>query len=57
MSRSLEARAITTPFLALATVVLFLRLYTRFVILKNAGTEDLLVVFAWVCSARLVYTQ
>lgn len=48
MTRSTQAIAITLPFLALATLILFLRLYTRFTVLKNAGTEDLLVGLAWV---------
>lgn len=47
--RSIEAFALTAPFLIIATTVLFLRLYTRLAILKNAGSEDLFLVFAWVC--------
>lgn len=48
MTRGTQLIAITAPFLAFATVVLFLRLYTRFGILGNAGAEDVLVGFAWV---------
>lgn len=48
MSRSTEAVAITAPFLVLATVTLYLRLYTRLAVLKNAGIEDILVFIAWV---------
>lgn len=48
MTRGTQFIAVTAPFLALATVVLVLRLYTRFGILGNAGAEDVLVGFAWV---------
>lgn len=48
MSRETELIAITASFLVFATVVLVLRLYTRFVLVRNAGAEDLLVGFAWV---------
>ncbi|TID25383.1 gb [Venturia nashicola] len=47
-SRSIEALAITAPFLVIATTVLFLRLYTRLSILKNAGSEDVWLVLAWI---------
>lgn len=46
--RSIEAFAITAPFLIIGTTVLFLRLYTRLAILKNAGSEDVFLVLAWV---------
>ncbi|KAE9988728.1 hypothetical protein EG327_003249 [Venturia inaequalis] len=45
-SRSIEAFAITAPFLVIATTVLFLRLYTRLSILRNAGSEDVWLIFA-----------
>jgi len=38
----------TTPFLALATITVAFRLYTRIYITKNPGWEDFLVLIAWV---------
>jgi hypothetical protein len=49
MSRGPQLIAITAPFLAFATIIFLFRLYTRIAIIKNAGAEDVLVGFAWVC--------
>ena len=39
--------AITFPALALITVIL--RLYTRFLVIKNPSYEDIFIVIAMVC--------
>lgn len=48
MLRGTQFIVITAPFMVLATIILILRLYTRLWIGRNAGAEDVLVVFAWV---------
>jgi hypothetical protein len=42
--------AITTTFTVLASVFVAIRLWTRFRIVKSPGYDDLLIVFALLCS-------
>jgi hypothetical protein len=46
--------AIGIAFTIIGLLTLLARLYTRLHLAKNAGLEDLAIVFAWVRAAMLV---
>ncbi|OCK75392.1 hypothetical protein K432DRAFT_337541, partial [Lepidopterella palustris CBS 459.81] len=48
--------AITVSFTAIALTILLLRLFTRFVVIRNAGSEDFCVAFAMFLSITLTVT-
>ena len=40
---------VVIAFTTIASIILLARLYTRYVLVKNPGHEELAIVFAWVC--------
>lgn len=50
------ALGVTSAFTALALVFVCARLYTRLILVKSAGLEDLFISLAWVFSLILTVT-
>lgn len=48
--------AITVSFTTISGVILLLRLFTRFALIRNAGSEDFCIAFAMLCSIALTVT-
>ncbi|OCL10124.1 hypothetical protein AOQ84DRAFT_289897, partial [Glonium stellatum] len=48
--------AITVSFTTIAGIILLLRLFTRFALIRNAGSEDFCIAFAMLCSIALTVT-
>jgi hypothetical protein len=48
VQRGTSGGAIGITFTAIGTATLLVRLYTRYFLVKNAGAEELAIVFAWV---------
>jgi hypothetical protein len=46
--RGASGAAIAITFITIALLTLVARLFTRFVLVKHAGYEELAIVFAWV---------
>ncbi len=47
--RAIVGAEVVIAFTAIAAIILLARLYTRYVLVKNPGHEELAIVFAWVC--------
>ena len=48
-SKVSQVLGITITFPALALITVILRLYTRFLVIKNPSYEDIFIVIAMVC--------
>ncbi|PVH91852.1 hypothetical protein DM02DRAFT_663536 [Periconia macrospinosa] len=48
--RAAQTAAVAITFAVLGTIFVFLRLWTRFVIIRAAGPEDGVLVFSWICT-------
>jgi hypothetical protein len=51
----IRVNTITLAFTLVAGTIVFLRLFTRFVLTKNAGYEDALIAIAMVSTPLLLY--
>lgn len=47
----MRVRLITTIFTVLSALFVAIRLFTRVKLVKKWGYNDLLIIFAWICSA------
>lgn len=47
----MRVRVITTIFTVLSALFVAVRLFTRVKLVKKWGYDDLLIIFAWFCSA------
>ena len=43
--------AISMIWLAMSTLTLSARIYTRFVLMRNPGADDYIIIFSWVSAA------
>jgi hypothetical protein len=48
--RGIAGAEVVIVFTIIASFTLVARLYTRYVLVKNPGREELAIIFAWVCS-------
>ncbi len=47
--RGIAGAEVVITFTIIASIALFGRLYTQYVLVKNPGGEELAIIFAWVC--------